>query len=70
MNLAKTDGEEVFKSYTTSVLFDSENKPNLYYAASTRDLWSKVNREWEKCRSFAQALLRLQPIKESYIERG
>ena len=70
INLANTDGDEVFKSYTASVLFDAENKPNLYYTSSTKDLWSRTNREWEKCRSFAQALLRLQPIKESYIERG
>jgi hypothetical protein len=33
-------------------------------------LWGRTNREWEKCRSFAQVLQRIEQIKESYIERG
>lgn len=70
MELAKTEGEEVFKTYTSATLVQQEDKQNLVYTSSTRDLWIKSNREWEKCRSFVQALNRIKPIKESYIERG
>ena len=63
-------GEDVFQFYTSVILTQQEDKQNLYYTSSTRDLWSRANKEWEKCRSFAQVLQRIKPIKESYIERG
>ena len=62
--------EDVFKQYTAGVLDEKDNQPNLAYDSSTKDLWLRTNKEWEKCRSFAQILSRLEPIKESYIERG
>lgn len=62
--------EDVFKQYTAGVLDEKDNQPNLAYDSSTKDLWLRTNKEWEKCRSFAQILNRLEPIKESYIERG
>lgn len=68
--IAETYQDETFKVYTETILSDESNKPNLRYSASTKDLWARTNREWEKCRSFAQALSRIAPIKESYIERG
>lgn len=70
IELAKTEGAEVFKTYTTLILTEQEDKQNLVYTTTTRDLWMQTNREWEKCRSFTQALNRIKPIKESYIERG
>ena len=63
-------GAETFCEYTTLVLEDKENHPNLSYESSTKDLWAKTNKEWEKCRSFTQILNKLTPIRESYIERG
>lgn len=59
-----------FCEYTTLVLEDKENHPNLSYESTTKDLWAKTNKEWEKCRSFTQILNKLTPIRESYIERG
>lgn len=70
MSLALSDGDEVFKLYTSATICNQEDKTNLYYCGSTRDLWSKTNHEWAKCRSFTQAINRIKPIKESYIERG
>ena len=37
MELAKTEGEEVFKTYTSATLVQ-EDKQNLVYTSSTRDL--------------------------------
>lgn len=70
ISLIEDCNENIFREYTAGVLDEKENQPNLAYASNTRDLWLKTNREWEKCRSFAQILNRLEPIKESYIERG
>ena len=70
ISLMESENENVFKAYTEGVLDEKENQPNLAYTSSTKDLWLRTNREWEKCRSFAQILSRLEPIKDSYIERG
>ena len=63
-------GNNIFEDYTTIMLEDKENHPNLSYESSTRDLWTRTNKEWEKCRSFTQILNRLTPIRDSYVERG
>ena len=70
IELANTYNTQVFREYTAMQLLDDANKPNLYYSSSTRDIWSRTNKEWEKCRSMAQILHRIEPIKESYIDRG
>ena len=70
INMSNVSGSDVFKVYTDVMLSNQEDKTNLYYTSSTHDLWARTNREWEKCRSFAQALNRIKPVKESYIERG
>ena len=70
LELVKTEGDAVFKEYAALVLDSEENKPNLVYSSSTRDLWSKLNKEWEKCRSFTEILRKLVPIKDSYVDRG
>lgn len=68
--LAPEYEEETFQVYTQAVLDDPTNRPNLYYASSTKDLWSRTNKEWEKTRSFAEILKKLTPIRESYLDRG
>jgi hypothetical protein len=70
ISLVESENENVFKAYTEGVLDEKENQPNLAYTSSTKDLWLRTNREWEKCRNFAQILNHLEPLKESYIERG
>lgn len=68
--LAEDPTTNLFKEYTLVVLNDDQNKPNLAYDVSTKDLWSRTNKEWEKCRSFAQILKKLTPLRESYLDRG
>ena len=63
-------GQEVFMEYTKLILEDEENQPNIYYSGSTKDLWARTNKEWEKSRTFTQVLRRIKPIKESYVDRG
>lgn len=70
LTLVPQHAADTFCEYTTLVLEDKENHPNLSYESSTKDLWTKTNKEWEKCRSFTQILNKLTPIRESYIERG
>lgn len=70
IDLASSCGEKVFQEYTSLLLDNAENQPNLAYSSSTKDLWARTNKEWEKCRSFNQILNKLKPIKDSYIERG
>ena len=52
------------------VLEDKADQPNLAYTSTTKDLWSRTNKEWEKCRTFTQILKKLTPIRESYLDRG
>lgn len=33
-------------------------------------MWLRTNKEWEKCRSFAQILEKITPLRESYLDRG
>ena len=70
LDLSLSCGEKVFQEYTSLLLDDKANQPNLAYSSSTKDLWTRTNKEWEKCRSFNQILSKLKPIKDSYIERG
>ena len=70
IEVSKTYETQTFREYTIMQLSDEKNQPNLYYSSSTRDVWSRTNKEWEKCRSLAQILSRIEPIKESYIDRG
>lgn len=63
-------GDDVFKQYTLTVLADETNQPNLAYSSSTKDLWSKTNKEWEKTRSFAEILTKIESIRDSYVTRG
>lgn len=70
IELSNTYEGQTFREYTIMQLSDEKNQPNLYYSSSTRDVWSRTNKEWEKCRSLTQILNRIEPIKESYIDRG
>lgn len=38
-------GPDVFKEYAALILSQEENQPNLAYSSSTKDLWSRVNKE-------------------------
>lgn len=62
--------EDAFKTYTEFVLTKDTSKKNLFYQSSTADLWAITNKEWEKNRSLYDILKRIEPIKDSYIERG
>lgn len=70
MKLAEEYQEATFRKYTELILDMPENRPNLAYETSTHDIWTRTNKEWEKCRSFTEILNKLPNIKESYIDRG
>lgn len=70
MKLVEEYQEATFRKYTELILDLPENRPNLAYETSTHDIWSRTNKEWEKCRSFTEILNKLANIKESYITRS
>lgn len=71
MQLSKDCGAEVFERYSAIILEDADgDKQNLYYTSSTRDIWSRVNKERAKNRSMGEIIRKLASIKEGYIERG
>lgn len=70
IEFVKTYGADTFRQYTSAIIEQQEDKTNLYYCSSTRDLWEKANKEWEKNRSFMEIINKLPAIKESYIERS
>ncbi len=70
MKLVEEYQEATFRKYTELILDLPENRPNLAYESSTHDIWSRTNKEWEKCRSFTEILNKLANIKESYITRS
>ena len=70
MQTIKEFGPDSFREYAALILSQEENQPNLAYSSSTRDIWSRVNKEWEKCRSFTEVLKKLKPIRDSYVDRG
>ncbi len=61
---------ELFKTYVTVVLNDESGHPSLYCNGQTHDLWLKTTKEWAKVRTFGEILKRLDPLRESYTERG
>lgn len=62
-------GEETFENYTILMLEEKDNQPNLAYSPSTKDLWSSVNKEWEKHRSLATVMKKLPLIQDSFETR-
>ena len=70
MQTVKEFGPGVYKEYAALILSQGDNQPNLAYSSSTKDLWARVNKEWEKCRSFIEVLKKLNPIRDSYVDRG
>lgn len=62
--------QDTFRQYTSLILEDKTLEPNLYYSSSTKDLWSRANKEWEKCRSLTEILQKIKPIQDSYTTRG
>ena len=70
IKLAEEVKDEVFQQYTEMILEDDEYKPNLAYGSSTKDIWSAVNKEWEKRKTLPSILDKIGPVKESYVERG
>lgn len=70
INLADEIGNDVFEKYTQVVLEDPTYSPNLSYSSATKDLWSHINKEWQKKRSFTEILSNMNSIRDSYVDRG
>lgn len=71
IEISKEYGKDTFATYTEYMFTKyDEEKNNLYYKSTTADLWAMTNKEWEKNRSLYDILKRIEPIKQSYIDRG
>lgn len=60
--------DKVIEIYTKQFL--AENKENLYYETSTKDLWKEMNEEWKKTQTHTELIEKIEPIKRSFINRG
>lgn len=72
MKIAEEGGPEVFKLYTTW-FYENNSDPDIpksVYKTATTDTRGRVNSEWAKKRSFAEILKKIEPIRESYCDRG
>lgn len=71
ISLSETEsGANLIRQYLQVILNDPDYQPNLHYQTQTHDLWSKVDKEWSRMRSFNDILLKLEPLRESYVARG
>lgn len=70
LSLVSEHTTDIWREYEQMILDENANQPNLAYAATTKDLWSRTNKEWEKCRTFTQILSKLKPLHDSYLDRG
>ena len=44
--------------------------PVMWAEGHTKDLWSELNAEWERCNTFAELLAAVEPIKERFMRRA
>jgi len=68
IKILEKDPKNIIRHYTQAFL--DENKDNLFYTTSTKDLWREANEEWEQAMTHAELIKRIQPIKNSFIARG
>jgi hypothetical protein len=63
----KQDERNILQNYQAFYLDTLEIKE---YITNTKDVWKKVNKEWEKTLTHAQLLERISYIKDSFLDRG
>ena len=63
----KQDEKNILQNYQAFYLDTLEVKE---YITNTKDVWKKVNKEWEKSLTHAQLLERISYIKDSFLDRG
>ena len=44
--------------------------PVMWAEGRTKDLWTELNAEWERCNTFAELLANVEPIKERFMRRA
>ena len=44
--------------------------PVMWAEGHTKDLWTELNAEWERCNTFAELLAAVEPIKERFMRRA
>ena len=63
-------------STTTKILklylqqYQNTNKKDMIYKDINHDLWQEVSKEWQKVQTYTDLLLKIEPIKDNFIERG
>ena len=61
-------GAQVFEQYV-SMFVETTNPDNLYYSPVTKDVWKRLNEEWQQCRTYEEILARIEPIKDAFMRR-
>lgn len=61
-------GENTPKMYVSH--FFETDKNNLYHQKFTADLWSKLDEEWGKCKTFEELLSKIERVKSAFVARN
>lgn len=60
----------IFAAYLEHWQTTAEDVPVMWAEGRTKDLWTELNAEWERCNTFAELLANVEPIKDRFMRRA
>ena len=60
----------IFAAYVEMWAETNPSTPVMWAEGRTKDLWTEVNAEWERCNTFAELLNNIEPIKKRFMQRA
>lgn len=60
----------IFAAYAELWAEENPSTPVMWAEGRTKDLWTEVNAEWERCNTFAELLAGIAPVKEQFMRRA
>lgn len=62
--------KQIFAHYAELWAEEHPDAPVMWAEGRTKDLWSEVNAEWERCNTFAELVANIAPVKEQFMRRA
>lgn len=60
----------IFAAYLERWAEQNPDTQVMWAEGRTKDLWTEVNAEWERCNTFAELLANIEPVKEQFMRRA
>lgn len=60
----------IFAAYVERWQESSPDSPTMWAEGRTKDLWSELNAEWERCNTFAELLANIAPVRDRFMQRA